>query len=119
MPCPDVFVQDVDAYLNRKGVELACYFDPESPAVIDDAHQARVNYEAFFFSKESMVAEFRAEPLLYCGTVTDPVTKRRFRPNESSPTAAHGGVLYFFQHASSRERFLARPGAYELPGWRM
>ena len=112
-------MQDVDAYLVRRAVSLGCYFRPEVPAVLDDAHQVRLNYEAYFFSEPEMVARFRADPIRYCGLLTDPVSNRRFRPDRAAPRLAHEGVVYYFESVQTRDRFRRTPEAYVLPGWTM
>ncbi len=112
-------MQDVDAYLVRRGIEIACFFDPLRRAVLDDRHQVRLNYEAFFFSETTMVEEFRADPVRFCGLLTDPVSKRRFRPKSSSPRIEFEGVAYYFETRETHERFRRRPHAHAVPGYRM
>ena len=112
-------MQDVDAYLLRKGLSFRCYFEAERMAVLDDAHQVRLNYEAFFFAETADAERFRKDPVAYCGLVTDPVTKRRFRPTVHSPRSEHEEVLYFFETDIGRADFDAHPEKYLLPGWVM
>lgn len=112
-------MQDVDAYLLRKGIELLDYFDETRPARIDDEHQVRLNYEAFFFADQENKELFDSDPTRYCGLLTDPVAKRRFRPHASSPSAEHEGVRYYFISNRTAERFRASPDDWKLPGWTM
>jgi len=112
-------VQDVPYFARRMGLELPGYLDQTRPAVLDEAHSVRLNYEAFFFASEQNRARFLADPVAHCGLLTDPVSKRRFRPRPDSPRAEHLGVTYFFQSRRSRERFARRPDDFRLPGWSM
>lgn len=77
--------------------------------VIDSSLREKVNYEIYYFASAAEKERFRKDPLRYCGQVTDPITKARFRPTASSPTATHGGRTYYFSADSTRARFLANP----------
>ena len=112
-------MQDVDAFVRAKGIELAGYLDPSRPARIDDEHQIRLNYEAFFFADTVGRNRFRTEPLRYCGLLTDPVTKRRFLPGPDSPSLVHEDVRFYFESRRSAARFELEPERYALPGWTM
>jgi YHS domain-containing protein len=117
VPCPDVFVQDVPAALVRKGLTFQDYFDPRRPAVIDAEHCVRFNFEAWFFADAEGRARFLADPIAYCGLLTDPVSRKRFRPAAGSTPLAHGGVTWFFECGSTRETFARDPELYRLPDW--
>jgi YHS domain-containing protein len=65
----------------------------------------RVNWEVYFFSDAVAKARFDAESLTYCGLVTDPVTKTRFRPDAGSPTAEYNSRLYYFMNESTATKF--------------
>jgi YHS domain-containing protein len=119
VPCPDVFVQDVPEFARRMGLELEGYLDASQPAVIDDDHMVRLNYEAFFFSSPEQREVFLGDPVARCGLLTDPVSKRRFLPDRSSPRAEHDGVLYVFETRENLRMFRRRPDDYRLPGWTM
>ena len=112
-------MQDVPGYLRRKELTFACYLDPLEAAVIDEQHAMRVNYETYLFATNAARETFRADVVRYCGLVTDPVTKRRFRPGEASPSYEHQGVLYYFEGLDEYEAFVARPDDYRLPGYVM
>ncbi len=121
MPCPDVFVQDVPASLARKGMTWACYMDPSRPAALDPALAVRVNHETYLFADSAARERFREDVVRYCGLLTDPVSKRRFRPTQDSPGATdpETDVDYWFEDEETRDAFVADPAAYRLPGWRM
>jgi YHS domain-containing protein len=119
VPCPDVFVQDVPAAVLRRGLVFQDYFDPRCAAVIDAEHCVRLNYEAWFFADAAGRERFLADPLAYCGILTDPVSKRRFRPAAGAPSAESGGVRFYFECAETREQFEQSPEMYRLPRWSM
>jgi len=112
-------VQDVDAFLVKKGIRVADLFDPGREAILDDEHQVRINYEAFFFADTESRNRFAADPRAFCGLLTDPVSKTRFRPDNPHLSVRHGGVLYYFPNTSSWRRFLEDPERYVLPGYVM
>jgi YHS domain-containing protein len=86
-----------------------------SPAVLDSAHEARVNHEIYFLSSRAARDAFRREPLRYCGLVTDPVSGERFRPSAASPRAVHLGRPYYFRSAETRSRFTREPARFAEP----
>jgi YHS domain-containing protein len=119
VPCPDVFVQDVAGFLCRKGITLRDHLDDRREAILDDEHLVRLNYEAFFFADEASRGTFLEDPVTYCGLLTDPVTKGRFRPRRGGPSVEHEGVRYYFATWTSHQRFVAEPARFVLPHWRM
>lgn len=112
-------MQDVPEFVRRAELTFQDYLDSRRPALLDAAHCVRLNYEAFFFADAWEVERFRSDPLLYCGLLTDPISRRRFHPTADSPRATFEGVLYFFEDAHHRERFEEAPERFRLPGWRM
>jgi YHS domain-containing protein len=112
-------VQDVPAFLRERGLAFADYLDARKPAVIDAEHCVRLNWEAFFFGDAWERERFLSDPVTYCGLLTDPVSRRRFRPHADSPRSVHAAVTYFFETAESRDEFERDPDAYRLPGWKM
>ena len=112
-------MQDVPGFVRRKGLTLNDYFDPSRPAVIDDDHLARINYESFFFADTEGRAVFLDDPIRYCSLVTDPVTKRRFRPRPTSLRAEYEGVLYLFESRTGLSTFERMPQDFVRPGYRM
>jgi YHS domain-containing protein len=119
VPCPDVFVQDVPGAVRRKGLSFQDYFDPRLPAVLDDGHCVRLNYEAWFFADAAGRERFLANPLASCGLLTDPVSKLRFRPRADAASARHGEVTYYFESEEHRLLFEQDPERYRLPRWAM
>ena len=112
-------MQDTPGYLRRKELTFACYMDPTQSAVIDDKHVVRVNYETYLFATSAARQTFRDDITRYCGLITDPVTKRRFRPQDDSPSLVHEKVLYLFEGIAEHDMFLASPDDYRLPGYVM
>lgn len=105
--------------VRRKGLEYDGYLDPSRAAVIDDAHLARVNYEAFFFRSPEARARFLEDPIAYCGLVTDPVSKRRFHPKRGARRLERDGVLWLFESRWTYDSFRSNPTIHERPGWTM
>jgi YHS domain-containing protein len=112
-------VQDVPANARRKGLAFDDYLDERKAAVIDAEHCVRLNWEAFFFADAWERERFLSDPVLYCGLLTDPISRRRFRPTPSSPTFRHGEVTYYFESEANRARFEEDPETFRLPGWKM
>ena len=119
MPCPDVFVQDVPEFVRKNGLEFQDFLDERHAAVIDAEHCVRLNYEAYFFGDPWSRERFLADPQLYCGLLTDPVSKRRFHPASDAHRLQHEGVSYYFEDEANRALFEAEPDRYRLPGWAM
>lgn len=112
-------MQDVPAFVRKKGLGFQDFLDARKPAVIDAEHCVRLNYEAFFFADAWERERFLSDPVTYCGLLTDPISRRRFRPTPDAPSATHGGVEYFFESDANRLRFEEDPETYRLPGWKM
>lgn len=112
-------MQDVPEFVRLKELEFQDFLDHRVPAKIDDEYCVRLNYEAFFFGNLWTRERFVSDPVVYCGLLTDPVSRKRFRPTEDSPRSRHEQVTYFFENEELRQRFLEDPEAYRLPGWRM
>ena len=102
-------MQDVLAALVRKGLDFGGYFNPSRPALLDADHAVRVNYETYVFTDVTSRALFMSDPTRYCGLITDPVSKRRFRPHDDSPRAEHDGVAYYFEDDSALSISFALP----------
>jgi YHS domain-containing protein len=112
-------VQDVPEYVRRKGLAFACYMDPRRAAVIDAEHCVRLNWEAYFFSDAWERERFLADTVLYCGLLTDPVNRERFRPTQESPSFTFKDVRYYFTCDADRQEFERDPEMYRLPHWSM
>ncbi|MEZ4651272.1 MAG: hypothetical protein R3E97_21270 [Candidatus Eisenbacteria bacterium] len=112
-------MKDPSPHLSDLGIELASYSDPARPAVIDDAHLARVNYEIYYFADEKERISFGQHPRESCGIVTDPITKQRFRPGSSAPRMSHAERTWFFVSDSTRTLFAAMPDSFLSPRYSM
>ncbi|HEX6882270.1 MAG TPA: hypothetical protein VF530_02755 [Planctomycetota bacterium] len=112
-------MQDVPAYVRRKGLTFASYLDARRAAVLDAEHCVRLNYEAFFFADRWERERFLSDLVTYCGLLTDPVSRQRFRPRLDAPRASHAGVTYFFEREEHRARFEEDPETFARPGWTM
>ncbi len=112
-------MQDVPEFLRKRAIVLDCYLDPRREARIDAEHCVRLNWESYFFSDLWERERFLADPVTYCGLLTDPVTRRRFRPTIDSPRTVHADVSYYFESTASREQFDSAPERYRLPTWKM
>ena len=97
---------------------MASYFDAARPAVYDPALRTRVNYEFYCFADADEKRRFDADPLRWCGTVTDPISRQRFRPTQASPRTTHAGVPYFFSSDETARQFAAAPDSFAvMQGW--
>jgi YHS domain-containing protein len=114
-----VFVKDPEVFLNQLGVELSCAVNGERAAVIDEAHRRYVNWEVYFLSDEEAAGAFDWDPLRYCGLVTDPVSKNRFRPTNDSPKTVYQDRPYFFETAANLETFNQMPEGLANPAHKM
>lgn len=112
-------MQDVPVFVKRKGLEYRDYLDSREAAIIDEEHCVRINYEAYFFGDLWNRERFIADPVAFCGMLTDPITRERFRPSPDSPRTSHEGVVYYFESDDSRVTFRQAPDIYRLPGWAM
>lgn len=108
-------MQGPERYLVDLGIQLPCAVDPSRPAVLDVAHRALVNYEAYFFADGAALKTFVAAPYKFTGRVTDPVSQERFLPTEASPTRSHGGRLFFFASSANAATFDGDPATYGTP----
>jgi YHS domain-containing protein len=93
--------------------------DEETPAIIDKKHTLAVNYETFFFASLDEKQRFGEDIVDYCGLLTDPVSKQRFRPYEESPRYDLGDHPYFFLSEANRARFAETPGQFTAPKFPM
>jgi YHS domain-containing protein len=114
------FVQGPEQYLNELGIVLSCAVDPSRPAMLDANHRALVNYEAYYFSDDTAMKAFIAEPYRYTGRVTDPVSMVRFVPTAESPTRSFGGRLFYFSSGETATTFDTDQPKYgnPMPGMR-
>lgn len=112
-------MQDVPGFARQNGLDFRDYLDERFEAVLDAEHCVRINYEAFLFGDAWSRERFLADPTDFCGLLTDPVTKRRFRPARGAESLRHEDVAYYFESEASRALFEAEPTRYRLPGWKM
>jgi len=112
-------VKDPQIYLNELGVELTCAVEEEGTAVLDEAHRRYLNWEVYFMSSEEAAGAFDFDPLRYCGLVTDPVSKSRFRPDKDSPKTVYQERVYYFQSAANLEQFNQMPEGMANPAHTM
>ena len=87
--------------------------------MVDNMHRTSIGYETFFLSDEDAKRRFDGNVTKYCGILTDPVTKHRFRPHRESPRTLHGDRRYFFASDSTREIFAMMPEMYADPAYMM
>ncbi len=112
-------MQDPEIFINELGLTLPCAMYPDKKALIDAAHRSYVNYEMYFFSDSLAKAEFDSEPLQHCGTLTEPVTRARFRPTDKSPHLTYNNRPYYFVSDSSLHEFQAMPEMYATASFDM
>ena len=108
-------MKEPEKYLKTIGLTFLSALDPGRPAVLDAAHRARVNFENYFFADAAERKKFLADPVRYCGRLTDPVTQSRFQPTTSSLHARRASVTYYFESRETRARFSKRPAYYAEP----
>src|SRR5512134_3975171 len=97
------------------GARPMCAVDPQREAPVDAAHRIQVNQELYYVADEAAKARFLAEPHLYTGPLTDPVTLKRFQPGASSPRRTFGGRLFYLESEETAARFDADPRTYGTP----
>ncbi len=105
-------MQDPEIYLDVLGVTLRGHLDGERPAVLDPTHRSRIGHETFFFADLDAKRAFDADPLRWCGRLTDPVSGKRFRPDAASWATEYNGRRYYFSSQRTWQRFLRRPDAF-------
>lgn len=108
-PCPAVFSQDPERYLRAMKVSIRCPVRSARRAVLDSSLRVKLNQDIFFFSSMSAMKAFQKDPLRYCGVLTDPVSRERFRPTRQSPHVTFRGREYYFAADSTLARFQAQP----------
>jgi YHS domain-containing protein len=73
-----------------------------------------LNADHYYFADTVNRARFEREPLRWAGALTDPVTMHRFRPGAGTVTAMRRGRTWWFESASTRERFARDTTRYAL-----
>ena len=105
-------MQDPQIQLKELGVTLSDPIDPSREAVLDADHRSFVNWETYFFADLDTKRRFDADPLRWCGILTDPVTRHRFRPGGRAPRSDFDGRVYFFYDEAGKKAFDAQPETY-------
>ena len=110
-------MQDPQIQLKELGIGLPDAIDPNREAVLDAEHRSFVDYETFFFADDADKRRFDADPTASCGILTDPVTKKRFRPGGDSLRSSYAGRAYVFFDAASKAAFEKAPDEYARPNY--
>jgi len=105
--------------MQNQGITVACAVHGDRTAVIDVAHRSSLNFEVFYFSDDSSKAQFDANPLRFCGILTDPVTHARFVPGSASPRIDWEGRPYYFLSDETLAQFKAMPDSFAKPNYTM
>jgi len=108
-------VQDPGSFLTALDVTLPGALNDRLRASFDPEHTLRVNWELFFVSTERERRRFEEDPRRYCGVVTDPVSRQRFRPGSDAPRRDHAGRPFFFVSDSTATIFAAMPDSFLVP----
>ena len=101
-------------YLQQAGLELPCAVEPQQHALLDAKLRAFVNHEVYFFSNQRARRRFLKDPPRYCGLLTDPVSRRRFKPAPGSPHLEYQERWFYFSSDSTRTAFQAAPDSFAL-----
>ena len=101
-------------FLSMRQIEIPCLVNPGRAAVLDVDHRAFINYEIYFFSDLEARKRFTKDPLWYCGLLTDPVNRLRFRPSKKSPHTEFNGRPYYFDSDSTLAVFRAMPDSFAV-----
>ena len=112
-------MQDPETYLNELGIELDCAVNSRVKARIEKESRSRLNYEIYFFSEAREKEKFDRKPLSYCGILTDPVSKQRFRPGTKAEPEWFGGQAWYFVSDSTQALFAATPDSFATPKFGM
>jgi YHS domain-containing protein len=112
-------VKDPTTYLRNLGVSMTSALNDRVPARIENEYLSRVNYEAYYFAELAEKRRFDGDPARFCGFVTDPVSKERFRPRPESPRAEFAGRPWFFVSDANHMMFEAMPDSFLSPRYSM
>ncbi len=102
-----------------KQIRVPCQMVERLDARIDPSLRTSLNFEVFYFSDPEAKGRFDADPVQWCGPLTDPVTLQRFIPTRQSPSALEGGRRFYFVSDTTRAAFAARPDSFSVPRFRM
>lgn len=112
-------MQGPEIYLKAIGVTVKCMMESEQDAILDMEHRTSIGYETYFFSSEAAKHAFDSDIARHCGILTDPVTKRRFRPTSAPHRTLYRERLYIFPADSCKISFDMMPEMYALPSHTM
>lgn len=107
-------MKDPETFLTSRGIEVMCLLNPGRPAVLDAEHRAALNHEIYYFSDLEARKRFMKDPLWYCGLLTDPVSRVRFRPTKKSPHTEYNGRPFYFATDSTLAAFRAMPDSFAV-----
>lgn len=105
-------MKDPEQYLRKLAIRVTDPVQPGHEASLDPGLRAEVNHEVFLFSDPASLESFRRTPLRWCGIVTDPVSRQRFRPTSRSPHLNYNGRPYYFTSARDLRTFQAMPDSF-------
>ena len=69
---------------------------------------------ADFFADSLNRIAFKHAILKYSGVLTDPVSRVRFTPSETSPHAVHRNRDYYFKNQKNYDRFMSYPDSFAV-----
>lgn len=105
-------MKDPEQYLRKLGIRVTDPVQPGQEASLEPGLRAEVNHEIFLFADRASFERFRKDPLRWCGTVSDPVSRKRFRPTPRSPRLTRDGRPYFFTSGLDLRTFRAMPDSF-------
>ena len=107
-------MKDPESRLRALRIRVADPVQPSHLASLDPGLRAEVNHEVFLFSDRSTLEKFRKNPLRWCGILTDPVSRQRFRPTARSPHLTYNGRPYYFTNDLNLRTFRAIPDRFAV-----
>ncbi len=112
--CPGIFVQGPETPLRAQRLAFRCPVARGRAARIDSTLRVMINHDIYYFSSRAARARFEADPLRYCRTLTDPITRGRFTPTPRSPWTVYDGRRYYFPSVTARAQFVAQPDSFAV-----
>jgi YHS domain-containing protein len=107
--------QGHDKHAPAKKHTLIC---PVMKSPVNDpaaAPRLMVNNEPVYFCCPGCAPQVKKDPAKYLKQVKDPVTGKPFTVTARSPRMEHGGALFLFASAKTRDTFHAHPAKYAKP----
>jgi YHS domain-containing protein len=112
-------VQDPLPNIIKHNLNFQCAVNKDQSAKVEESTMRQVNWEIYLFNDSLAANEFDSDPVKYCGILTDPVSRQRFRPGYDSPTSDFEGHRFYFWTADSKQKFEMMPAFYSAPNIRM